>query len=164
LTISKAFVNACNILWANNIQNDKVLLVVTDQASYMLKPCEHLKINFPNLNHITCLAHCLNRVCEKIRVKFKGVNSLISNIKKNSDQMFAKMKSFFAKKSGLKVPKYPCITRWGTWLNTAFYYKNNYNKVKSFILELNDESIAIKHIKKNFRKNNKTRSFVNILL
>jgi len=54
LTISKAFVNACSILWENNIQNDKVLLVVTDQASYMLKACEHLKINFQNLNHITC--------------------------------------------------------------------------------------------------------------
>jgi hypothetical protein len=164
LTISKAFVNTYSILWANNIQNDKVLLVVKDQASYLLKPCEHLKINFPNLNHITCLAHCLNRVCEKIRIKFIGVNSLISNIK-NNDQMSAKTKSFFAKKTGLKLPKYPCITRWGTWLNAAFYYKNNCNKVKSFILELNDESIAIMHIKKIFRKkSNKTRSFVNILL
>jgi hypothetical protein len=66
--------------------------------------------------------------------------------------MSARTKSFFLQKTGLKLPKYPCITRWGTWLNAAFYYKKNYNKVKSFILELNDESIAIKRIKKNFRK------------
>jgi len=32
--------------------------------------------------YITCLAHGLDRVCEKIRTEFLKVNGIISNIKK----------------------------------------------------------------------------------
>jgi len=124
LTVSHAFINACSVLWSNNIQFDKVWLVVSDQASYMLKACENLKLNFPSLNHITCLAHCLNRVCETIRNKFNDVNSLISNMKKILIKC-PQRRQLYWNKTGLKLPKYPCITRWGTWLNAAFYYKEN---------------------------------------
>lgn len=64
------------------VPSEKILLMVTDAASYMLKSAQSLKIFFPNLIHCTCLAHGLNRVAEKIRLEYPLVNSLISNIKK----------------------------------------------------------------------------------
>jgi len=61
LTVSQAFINAY-VFWPNNKQFER--LVVLDQASYMMKAFENFKLNFRNLNHITYLVHCLNRVCE----------------------------------------------------------------------------------------------------
>jgi hypothetical protein len=116
-----------------------------------LKACKKLKKKFLNLRHITCLAHCLNRICETIKDTFLDVNSLISNIIKiliKSPQR----RQLYVLKTGLKLPKYPCLTRWDTWLNAAFYYNKNFIKVKKFILSLNNDSKAIKDAKKLFRK------------
>jgi len=53
---------------------------------------------------------------------------------------------------GLKLPKYLCITRWGTWLNAEFYYKENYNKIKRSVLDLIDDSKALRDTKILLRK------------
>lgn len=37
---------------------------------------------YPNLIHVTSLAHGLNRVAEKVRDMFPNVNKLVNNIKK----------------------------------------------------------------------------------
>ncbi len=70
------------VLWPKGIQYEKVCLVVTDQATYMVKAFGYLKSTFHNLQHITCLAHALNRVCERIRENFIDINNLMSNMKK----------------------------------------------------------------------------------
>lgn len=59
-----------------------MLLAVTDAAPYMLCAMKALKILYPNMIHITCLAHGIHRVADFIRGEFKDVNDLISNIKK----------------------------------------------------------------------------------
>lgn len=59
-----------------------MLLVVTDAAPYMLRTMKDLKILYPRMIHITCLAHGLHRIAEFIRSEFNDVNELISNIKK----------------------------------------------------------------------------------
>lgn len=64
------------------IKEDKLLLLATDSAAYMLKASEGLKTFYPNLIHITCVCHALHRICEEIRSKFAGVDALISNTKK----------------------------------------------------------------------------------
>jgi hypothetical protein len=49
----------------------------------------------------------------------------------------------FQQKTGLSLPVKPALTRWGTWLSAAYYYAQNYTKIKDFIIELPDSSKAI---------------------
>ena len=69
-------------LWPNG-NGEEVLLLVTDAAAYIIKAGDHLKIFYPNMLHLTCLIHGLNRVTEQIRFHFQSVNKLISSIKKS---------------------------------------------------------------------------------
>lgn len=57
------------------------MLVVTDGAPYMVSAMRSLKILYPQMLHVTCLAHGLNRVADFIRLYFENVNSLIANCK-----------------------------------------------------------------------------------
>lgn len=81
-TVMQSFIDACSFLWMGSIQYDKVLLAVSDQASYMLLAMSNLKSLFSNLNHVTCLAHCLHRVCEIVRDEYDAANEFISAIRK----------------------------------------------------------------------------------
>lgn len=74
--------NFLAILWPSGIQHEKVKLYYSDAAAYMVKSATSLKIFYPNLIHVTCLAHALNLVCEVIRNEYEGVNGLIANVKK----------------------------------------------------------------------------------
>lgn len=81
-TISQLFLDSLTLLWPNGIQYEDVLLFVTDSASYMNAAADGLKISFPKMIHLTCLAHGFHRVTELIRDSFPQVNLLISNVKK----------------------------------------------------------------------------------
>jgi len=59
-----------------------VFLLVTDAAPYMIKTGQALKTFYPNMIHVTCVAHGLNRVLEKVREIFPEVNKLVNNGKK----------------------------------------------------------------------------------
>lgn len=59
-----------------------VLLIVTDAAPYMVCAMKALKVLYPKMIHVTCLAHGLHRVAEFIRSQMKDVNNLISSVKK----------------------------------------------------------------------------------
>ena len=72
-----------------DIDRKSVLLCVTDAAPYMCSAMRSLKVLYPNMIHLTCLAHGLHRLVEFIRESFTNVNSLISNIKK----IFSKVSS-----------------------------------------------------------------------
>ncbi len=70
------------MIWPKNTLYDRVWLVVSDQASYMLKSMNGLKEFFPNLHHMTCIVHALHRVCLKISEDSTETNSLIALFKK----------------------------------------------------------------------------------
>lgn len=44
-----------------------------------------------------------------------------------------KLQKQFKEKTNLPLPPKVCLTRWGTWLNTAFFYIENFDKIKVFI-------------------------------
>ena len=70
-------------LWPKGIQHDDVILFVSDAAPYnMVKAAKSIQAFHSNMIHVTCLAHGLHRVCEKIRTEFPKVDELISNMKK----------------------------------------------------------------------------------
>lgn len=55
--------------------------MLTDAASYMISAMNSLRILYPKMLHLTCLAHGLHRVAEFVRAQFPQVNQLISNTK-----------------------------------------------------------------------------------
>jgi hypothetical protein len=71
-----------NLLWPNGIQYERVLLFVTDAASYVIKAGTAHKVIFPNMTHLTCFAHGLHRIAETIRANFLLVDKLMSSVKK----------------------------------------------------------------------------------
>ena len=40
-----------------------------------------LKVLFPNLHHITCLAHAIHRVAEKVRESHKSVDDFLGKMR-----------------------------------------------------------------------------------
>lgn len=71
-----------NIIHSSDVDRKHVLLSVTDAAPYMVSAMNSLKVLYPNMIHLTCLAHGLHRIAEFIRENFNNVNILISNMKK----------------------------------------------------------------------------------
>lgn len=65
-----------------DVDKNKVLLVATDAAPYMVCAMKSLKVLYPKMIHVTCLAHGLHRVADFIRTQFKDVNDLVSDVKK----------------------------------------------------------------------------------
>lgn len=88
--------------------------------------------------HITCLAHGLHRVSEAIRDHFPKVDLLISNTKKVFLKAPARVNIFKEMCPNISLPPQPIITRWGTWLDAAFYYARNFDKVKEVVNTLNE--------------------------
>lgn len=64
------------------VPSNKILLMLSDAATYMVKAASNMKIFYENLVHCTCLAHGLNRIAETIRLQFPLINDLIRNGKK----------------------------------------------------------------------------------
>lgn len=86
-------------------------------------------------------------VCETIRNTYELADNFIGLMK----QILARAplrKQLWISKTGLPLPPDPVITRWGTWLNTAIFYGENFDKTVDFFKELENKSEAIKKVKK----------------
>ena len=141
-TIGQTILDSCILLWNGKIYYDKLILIISDQASYMLLAVKNLKNHFSNLNHITCLSHALHRVCEKIRSDNEDVNKLISKVK--SILLKSKERQIqFVQSTGCSLPPQVILTRWGSWISAAFYYHENFDKIRMFIENLRGKSNAI---------------------
>lgn len=119
--------------------------LVTDGAAYCLKVGKKLKELYPQLKHIVCLCHNLHLVAEEIRKSSILANKLISNLKKatcknKTNQMI------YRESTGLPLPKYPVVTRWGTFIDCACFVNINFEKIKNFVNELDSDYSKLKAI------------------
>jgi hypothetical protein len=128
------------------VPTEKILLMLSDAASYMVKAGHQLKLLYPNLIHYTCLAHRLNRVAEEIRNHFPNVNTLISSVKKIFLKAPLRVQRYKEKMPNIPLPPEPVLTRWGTWLNATVFYAEHFQPIKELILEFeqNHNSSIIK--------------------
>jgi hypothetical protein len=124
----------------NPVPSEKILLMVSDAAAYMIKAASNLKIFYTNLIHCTCLAHGLNRVAETIRLQFPLVNTLISQGKKIFLKAPLRVQIFKEKMPGIPLPPQPVLTRWGTWLDAAMYYADNFEGFKEVVLDFSEST------------------------
>jgi hypothetical protein len=81
-SIAVVFDNAMNLLWPDKVEQENVLLFVSDAAPYMIKAAKALQLLDPKMVHVTCLAHALHRVAEEVRGSCPEVDKLIANGKK----------------------------------------------------------------------------------
>ena len=103
--------------------------MLSNAAAYMVKTATNLKVFYPNLCHCTCLAHGLNRVAETIRQQFPLLNELIKNAKKVFVKAPLRVQLFKERLPNIPLPPEPVLTRWGTWLDAALYYAENFENV-----------------------------------
>jgi hypothetical protein len=52
------------------------------------------------------------------------------------------------------LPPHPIITRWGTWLESAFFYADHFEGFKNLIENLEDNAKCIQNCKSIFNKLN----------
>jgi|UniRef100_A0A2S2R514 hypothetical protein len=81
-TISKLFDRSLQIIWPNGIKHDKILFLLNDSASYMVKTGKVITVFYSKMERVTCLTHALHKVTEEIGKIFPKVNQRISNCKK----------------------------------------------------------------------------------
>lgn len=133
--------------------SDKVLLFVSDAAPYMIRAGKNLKAFYRNMIHVTCLAHGLHRLCEKVRECFDDVNKLISWARKIFLKSPARI-SLYKEKMKCELPPDVVITRWGTWIKAASFFAVHLPNFAEVISELPDDSQHIGKLKTLIRKKN----------
>ncbi len=118
--------------------SDLILVLVTDAAPYMGVVGRNLKEIYSNLIHVTCVAHGIHRLCEKVRELFPDVNRLISSSRK----IFLKCPSrcdVYKQHMGCALPPDVVITRWGTWINAAVFFATHFEQFSAVIAALPDD-------------------------
>ena len=111
------------ILWQSHLHYDRVCLIISDAAPYMIKAASGLSDLFLNLIHGTCAVHGVNHVAELMRSSYEDVNNLIAFMKQIFLKAPSRRKAFLDALS-IPLPPSPVITRWGTWIQAACYMRN----------------------------------------
>lgn len=137
-TVQQTVNRACVTLYGPDIPYEKVWFLISDQAPYMMKAGTGLKQLFPNLKHVSCLIHGLNRVCEFIKDKFDEVNKLIACMKAVLVKSNGR-RQLFREICKLTLPPDVIEIRWNSRLNAAFYYEKNMSAIRPFVAALNDK-------------------------
>jgi len=141
-TVSRFINNSLKTLWPLGGHDEKVLLMLSDAAPYMVKTGDVLKVFYPNIIHTTCLAHMLNRIAEKVREIYPNVNTLINNIKKSFLKAPSRVQLYREELPGVPLPPEPVVTRWGTWIEAVIFNTDHYLGIKTVIGKLDNDSAA----------------------
>ncbi|KAF0764255.1 DUF659 domain-containing protein [Aphis craccivora] len=139
-TVSRFVNDELKLLWPFGGNDEKVLLMLSDAAPYMVKTGQSLAVFYPNLIHVTCVAHMFNRIAERVRDMYPDVNKLISNIKKVFLKSPYHVQVYKEILPDIPLPPEPVLTRWGTWLEAAIFNCDNFQGLKKVIEELSGQN------------------------
>ena len=128
-----------NVVSKYNILPHNLLLLISDAARYMIKAGNNLKVLYPNLFHITCLAHLVHNCAMKIRSHYKCVDDLIACIK----MLTVKNKTRSMLFQSIGLPPQVIITRWSSWLIASLYYSKNLPLIRNIVLSLPDTGVIV---------------------
>ncbi|XP_067007288.2 uncharacterized protein [Anabrus simplex] len=99
----------------------------------MIKAGKSLKLLYPKMLHVTCLAHTMHRVAEELHEKSSSVNSVVSSVKKIFVKAPSRVCAFKMMHPELLLPPEPILTRWRTWILAALYYAENHRTIEEAI-------------------------------
>ncbi|KAL4126775.1 hypothetical protein QTP88_010984 [Uroleucon formosanum] len=154
-TIFKLFDKSMSILWQQGVHHDNVLLFLSDAAPYMVKSGKVIQALYSKMIHVTCIVHGFHRVAEEVRSYFNIVDQLISSVKKVFLKAPTRSRIFKNEAPDIPMPPRPILNRWGTWLDAANYYCENYEVIKNIINKLDEnDASSIKKAKDIFNNPN----------
>lgn len=133
--------------------SDRVLLFISDAAPYMIRAGKNLKVFYRHMIHVTCLAHGLHRVCEKVRECFEDVNKLISCARKIFLKSPARV-TLYSEKMKCELPPNVVVTRWGTWIKADSFFAVHFTNFAELITELPNDSQHVGKLKTLVQKQN----------
>ena len=119
-----------------------------------------LKVLYPRMIHLTCLAHGINRVAEIIREENDTLDQFISNSKKVFLKSPKRVRQFVTLCPSIPLPLQPIITRWGTWLKAVEYQSQHFDKFKSVVLTLDESDAASIRICKKLLADDSVRNAI----
>lgn len=135
------------------ISAGQVLMLVTDGAAYMRLAGRLLQQSvYPQLTHVTCILHTLHLVADTVRKCYPQVDKLIAETKAVFTKSPKRIREFHNMCTGIPEPPQPVLTRWGTWINAAFYYVQHFDSIKNVVLKFNSrEAECIKKSQEQFQ-------------
>lgn len=154
-TIARFVNDGLKVLWPGGVQEEKVLVLYTDSAAYMLKAASALKVFYPHLLHSTCMAHALQRVAEEVRANFCEVNRLVSSTKKMFVKAPQRVQVYRDQLPDVPLPPEPVLTRWGTWIQAVHFYNEHFQKIKPVVDSFPSESAVSVGIAQKLFKDSK---------
>jgi hypothetical protein len=90
-------------------------------------------------------------VAEEIRGNCPDVGGLISNVKKIFLKAPLSVEKFKQQAPSLSLPPEPVLRRWGTSLDTAMYYCENYSTIEKIVSEVDsNEASSVKFVTEVF--------------
>ncbi|KAL4132025.1 hypothetical protein QTP88_009246 [Uroleucon formosanum] len=111
----------------------------------MVKAGQVLKSFYSKMIHVTCAVHGLHRVEEEVRGQFSTVVKIISSVKKIFRKAPSRLLLFKTEAPNISLPPEPILTRWGSWIDAAVYYCENFKIIHHVIFMLDkDEAISIR--------------------
>lgn len=142
--IRQIILETCKKIWRGDNIYPRLKLIISDQDSYMLSAVKKMKegVVFPFINHITCVFHAVNLVCE-IQEYYSLVNLLIKEMTKFFRNA-PKRKKAFRDSTGFPLPPFPIIIRFGSWLNCVKYFlqPGKWEKIKTFFIDADPAELA----------------------
>ena len=157
------FLDSISLIYSQSIfYTENLLLLVTDNASYMRKFGKNLKCLSKKIVHLSCLVHFLHRISENIRSNFPDIDSLVSCIKKIFKKCPSKKNKLKKKFPEMPLPPDPVITRWGTWLKSVVYISTYFDQLKTLIFSF-EENLQVTKVKSIFEKSNVINDLVYIV-
>ncbi|KAL1373681.1 hypothetical protein pipiens_018518 [Culex pipiens pipiens] len=134
-TVSRAIIQT---LTKFDVDFDKVVVVLTDNATYMTKAVTSLKVLLPNCIHLTCNAHILSLVGETFRRNFPAVDRMIACFKSifvHCSSRKLRYREFIGRECGSEVPlpPVPVVTRWNSWFRAVAHHAKYVEHYKKFI-------------------------------
>lgn len=124
-TVSQALIQCCSDF---QVDFKKVLLFVSDSASYMVKSWkEMLSLLWINCHHIHCFAHVLALSGNKLRTSLANLDRCVALLKNILVKAPVRRNRFLnhlrdCNIDSPTVPPSPVITRWNTWFNAVSYH------------------------------------------
>ena len=115
-------------------------LLLSDAAPYMIAAARTLKVLYPQMLHVTCLAHLIHNAAMKVKMYFDNVDELIACVTAAT----VKNKSRRALFDGIGIPPEPVVTRWGCWLQAAFYYGKHLPVIREIVGDFKGEGVLVR--------------------
>ena len=106
---------------------------LSDAMAYMYKAVNGPSVLFLKMQHLTCLAHGLQRAPQEIRSYYPKTDQLISARKETFIKTPFRIAEVQEVNDSLRLSPQPITTLWGSWIGAVLYYPEYYDAVKEVV-------------------------------